>query len=62
MFSTNFSSTFKLIEQSKELKELVERIEQLEFQLHSLSTTSEYSKVEELHFKVKELCQKLEVF
>ena len=28
--------------------------------MHSLSATSDYPKVEELHTKVKELCQKLE--
>lgn len=56
----NFFS-FLIQDQNKELKELVDRIEQLEFQLHSLSATSEYGKVQDLHIKVKELCQKLEV-
>lgn len=49
-----------ITEHNKDLKDLVDRIEQLEFQLHSLSATSDYPKVEELHTKVKELCQKLE--
>lgn len=50
-----------VVDYNNELRDLVERIEQLEFQLHSFSTTSDYNKVEDLHIKVKDLCQKLEV-
>ena len=49
------------VDNNNDLRELVERIEQLEFQLHSLSTASDYKKIGDLHAKVKDLCNKLEV-
>ena len=46
-----------IVDYSNELRELIERIEHLEFQLHSFSS----KKVDDLHLKVNDLCQKLEV-
>ena len=49
------------VDYSSDLRDLAERIENLEFQLHSFSTTSDLEKAEDLHVKIKILCQKLEV-
>jgi hypothetical protein len=57
-----FLILFSQVDHNNDLRDLVERIEQLEFQLHSFSTTSDYKKVDDLHSKVKDLCQKLEVY
>jgi hypothetical protein len=50
-----------VVDHGNDLKQLVSRIENLEYQLSSFSDTGESKRVDKLNFKLKDLCQKLEV-